>query len=41
MKERTNLKTGHYLDLYPNLEEKEYTSKEVSFAVVYFKKYLD
>ena len=41
MKERSNLKTGDYLDLYPGIEAKTYHSSELSIAVVYFDKELD
>ncbi len=41
MRERSNLKTGGYLDLYPGLEPKTYTSSEVSVATVYFDTALD
>ena len=41
MKDRSNLQTGDYLDLYPGLDPVTYSSSEVSVAVVFFDKELD
>lgn len=41
MKDRSNLETGNYLDLYPGLSLATYSSSEVSFAVVSFDTELD